>query len=365
VPLRHIAATLRTRAALGLRPVTAPVMVFVPIGIAIGPRGVGLLPAEALPHLDVVIALALATLGVFIGIAAGGEGRAARRLLAASTLEASVTIAIVTLTVSLLVETWGMSLALPPWLIGLALGISASASAAPYVPGGENGARRIAARVADLDDVLPIVVGGAVIVLASGSPQPLGRQVAITIALGLGVGATGLLLLEHSEGRAERGVFVLGMMALLGGSASYLGLSPLLTGLAAGWLWAVAPGGSDRVVADELLKVQHPLVVLVLLAAGAHVQPTIIGVWLFAPYVVFRIAGKLVGGWVASRLAPAIAPSTLGAYLLTPGVIGIAFALNIEQVSPSVADAMVFSVASGAIACELLALAVTPAPRPA
>jgi hypothetical protein len=113
------------------------------------------------------------------------------------------------------------------------------------------------------------------------------------------------------------------------------------------------------------LKVQHPLVVLVLLAAGAHVQPTIIGVWLFAPYVVFRIAGKLVGGWAASRLAPAIAPSTLGAYLLTPGVIGIAFALNIEQVSPSVADAMVFSVASGAIACELLALAVTPAPRPA
>jgi hypothetical protein len=30
-----------------------------------------------------------------------------------------------------------------------------------------------------------------------------------------------------------------------------------------------------------------------------------------------------------------------------------------------VADAIVFSVAAGAIACELLALVVTPAPRPA
>jgi hypothetical protein len=340
-------------------------MVFVPIGIAIGPRGAGLLPADALPHLDVVIALALATLGVFIGIAAGREGRAARQLFVASTLEASVTIAVVTLALAVLVEIWRVPLPLPPWLVGLALGISASASAAPYVAGAEDGARRIAARVADLDDVLPILIGGAVIVLASGSALPLGRQVTITIALGLGVGATGLLLLEHSEGRAERGVFVLGLMALLGGSASYLGLSPLLTGLAAGWLWAVARGGSDRVVADELLKVQHPLVVLLLLAAGAHLQPTLVGVWLFAPYVVFRIAGKLAGGWAASRLAPAIAPSTLGAYLITPGVIGIAFALNIELVAPAVADAIVFSVAAGAIACELLALAVTPAPRPA
>ncbi len=363
--MRSLAAILRTRAALGLRPVTAPVMVFVPIGVAIGPRGLGLLPAEALPHLDVVIALALATLGGFIGIAAGREGRAARRLFAASTLEASVTIAIVTLAVTLLSAIWRVPLPLPPWLVALALGISASASAAPHVTAGENGARRTAARVADLDDVLPILLGGAVVVLASGSAEPLGRQVAITIGLGLGIGATGLLLLERSEGRAERGVFVLGMIALLGGSASYLGLSPLVTGLAAGWLWAVAPGGADRVVADELLKVQHPLVVLLLVAAGAHLQPTLVGVWLFAPYVIFRVAGKLVGGWAASRLAPAIAPSALGAYLITPGVIGIAFALNIEQVSPAVADAIVFSVAAGAIACELIALAVTPAPRPA
>jgi hypothetical protein len=365
VALRGIAAVLRTRAALGLRPVTAPVMVFVPVGVVAGPLGLGLLPAEALPHLDVVIAIALAALGVFIGIAAGRERRSASRLFAASTLEASVTIATVTIALAFLFGVWRLPLPLPPWLVALALGISASASAAPHVAAGENGARRIAARVADLDDVLPIVIGGAVIVLAAGAKEAVGSLVGITIALGAGVGATGLLLLERSEGRAERGVFVLGLIALLGGSASYLGLSPLLTGLAAGWLWAAAPGGADGVVADELLKVQHPLVVLLLVAAGAHVEPTLVGLWLFAPYVLFRIAGKLLGGWAAARLAPEIAPSALGAYLITPGVIGIAFALNVEQVSPQVADAVVFSVAAGAIACEVVALVVTPAPRTA
>jgi hypothetical protein len=46
------------------------------------------------------------------------------------------------------------------------------------------------------------------------------------------------------------------------------------------------------------------------------------------------MAGKLVGGWLASRMAPGVAPSDLGAYLIPPGVIGVAFALNLQQVAP-------------------------------
>ena len=86
------------------------------------------------------------------------------------------------------------------------------------------------------------------------------------------------------------------------------------------------------------------------------------GIWLFAPYVVFRTTGKLAGGWLASRLAPEVAPSDLGAYLIPPGVIGIAFALNVLQVSPDHAAPIVFAVSAGAIVSELLAVVVTPAP---
>jgi len=71
MPFPNLAGTLRTHAALGLRPVTAPVMVFVPIGVVLGPQLLDVLSAEVLGHLDVVVSIALATLGVFIGIAAG------------------------------------------------------------------------------------------------------------------------------------------------------------------------------------------------------------------------------------------------------------------------------------------------------
>jgi hypothetical protein len=64
-------------------------------------------------------------------------------------------------------------------------------------------------------------------------------------------------------------------------------------------------------------------------------------------------------------VAPGIAPSDLGAYLIPPGVIGIAFALNLQQVAQEPARSLVFAVAIGAIASETLALVVTPKPRPA
>ncbi|HSC28121.1 MAG TPA: hypothetical protein VLD67_12650, partial [Vicinamibacterales bacterium] len=71
----RMAAPLRSKAALGLRPFTAPVMVFIPLGILLGPRVLGVLSEAALAHLDTVVSIVLATLGVFIGMAAGREGR--------------------------------------------------------------------------------------------------------------------------------------------------------------------------------------------------------------------------------------------------------------------------------------------------
>ena len=359
---RHVAWNLRRRAALGLRPVTAPVIVFVPLGFVLGPRGAGVISIEALAHLDVVVTIALATLGVFIGLAAGQETRRSQRLFAASTVEAAITIAIVAGAALVLLPRWNVPLAFPPALVALALGICAAASAAPAVDRGGDPAREVAARVADLDDVLPIVLGGIVIAMAMSPPAAIART-ALTILLGMAVALSGWLLFERRQDEAERGLFVLGSLALLGGTAAYLDLSPILTGLCAGWLWVLSPGRTDAVVARELHKVQHPLVVLLLITAGAGLQPSIVGVWLLAPYVAFRLAGKLVGGWAASRIAAGIAPSDLGAHLIPPGVIGVAFALNIGQVAAAAAQPLIFAVAVGAIAAEILALALTPAPR--
>ncbi|HJR61487.1 MAG TPA: hypothetical protein VJ813_18915 [Vicinamibacterales bacterium] len=359
----RLTSSFRTRAALGLRPVTAPVTVFLPLGIVLGPWGANFISLTALGHLDVVISIVLATLGVFIGIAAGTQRGAVGRLLTASTVEAAVTILAVAGAVYALMHAWDMPSPIPYVLVALVLGLCASASAAPSVDEGDNRARRVAARVADLDDVLPIVVGGVVLAMIGEAGTPALAALALSIGLGVAIAFSGWLLFERTAG-AERDVFVLGTLALLGGSAAYLEMSPLLAGLAGGWLWARAPGQTEQVVATHLRKVQHPLVVLLLITAGASLQATTAGIWLFAPYLVFRTAGKLAGGWMASRLASEVAPSDLGAYLIPPGVIGIAFALNVLQVAPEAGGPIVFAVSAGAIVSELLAVIVTPGPNP-
>jgi hypothetical protein len=357
--LGRLVGPFRTRAALGLRPVTAPVVLYIPMGFVLGPAGVGLISVRVLGHLDVVISIALATLGLFIGIAAATEGGARKRLLLASTAEAAVTMFAVAGAILVLLDVWAIPLLLSPAVVALALAASAAASAAPSVAIGDERARRIAARVADLDDVLPILAGAIIVATLGTGGIPAALNVLAAVGIGLAVAAGGWLLFEQSTG-AERGVFVLGTIALLGGCAAYIEASPVLAGMVAGWFWALTSGQTDRVVAHELRKVQHPLVLLLLIATGAGLSPSTAGIWLFAPYVVFRVAGKLVGGWAASRIAPEVAPSDLGAYLIPPGVIGIALALNLQQVAPGAADVVVFAVAIGAVASELLAVIVTP-----
>lgn len=362
--LSRLTALLRTRAALGLRPVTAPVMVFIPLGVVLGPSAGNIIGQGTLGHLDVVISVVLATLGVFIGIATGTQRGSVGRLMTASTVEALITILTVGGATYVLLDVWQMPSSMTYAMVALTLGLCASASAAPSVEEGDDPARRVAARVADLDDVLPILLGGAALSLIGSGDRALVLDVGLSIGIGLAIAASGWLLFELSEG-AERDVFVLGTLALLGGAAAFLEISPLLAGMAAGWLWALAPGQTERVVATHLRKVQHPLVVILLITAGASLQPSLAGIWLFAPYVMFRTVGKLAGGWMASRLAPGIAPSDLGAYLIPPGVIGIAFALNVLQVARADALPLVFAVSAGAVVSELLALIVTPVPRSA
>jgi hypothetical protein len=213
--------------------------------------------------------------------------------------------------------------------------------------------------VADLDDPLPLVLGACLLALVA-APGPAGAVglLAATIAAGLGVGVAGALLFSAAESPAERGVFVLGAVVLLGGSAAYIGQSALFSGMVAGLFWRLAAPRARRVVRDDLRPIQHPLVVMLLLVAGASVVPSRAALWLVAPLVLFRLVGKLLGGWIAARLAPGNAhPADLGAYLIPPGVIGIGFALSFYQFVPSpTGAAVVTATALASLVAEVLAL---------
>lgn len=359
--VERVARRLRTRAAFGLAPVLAPAMFFVPLGYLLGPPGLNLVPAQAVEHLDPVISVGLAALGVFVGLALGRRPRWDARVFAAASVEALVTIVVVLAATLVLLRSWEMPIAVPTIAIALALGVSASASSA--VSGGRPGTpHALASRIADLDDVLPMAIGAWAIALVAhdGFWNTLGL-VTLTAILGLTIGVIGWLLIERAHNAAERGVFVVGSLALAGGASAYLSLSPLLAGLAAGIFWNFTPGRADAIVRQDLQRFQHPLVVLMLLAAGASLQFSLAALWLFAPFVVFRLAGKLAGGWIASRLTPGLAPADLGAYLIAPGLLGIGFALNAHQyLPPAEGVAVLTAVVIGTLASEAVAWLVAP-----
>jgi hypothetical protein len=351
----------RSRSALGLAPSVTPAVIFIPVGFLLGPRALGVLSEPMFDWLHAAVAVALAVLGVLVGIAVGRWVRVGRRLLIAASLQGLITFLVVAAAVAVAVGLTGDASDAPFISLALTLGVCAAVSSATSADPVSNPAGAEASRVADLDDVLPIVVATIALALLPTVP---GRGVWLTLAApvvaGLAVGVVGWLLFERAESGAERVVFVLGALALAGGAAAYAHVSPLTVGLIAGWLWSATPGRADEIIYDDLRKVQHPLVVLLLVTAGVFWVPLATSIWLVGPYVLFRLAGKVIGAWAAAPIA-GVRPSLLAAYLVPSGVLAVAFGLNFMQILPApVCERVLATVVAGTITFELLGLVVVP-----
>ena len=350
----------RRSVALGLSPAIVPVSAWLLLGFALGPTALGILSTDVLAHLDAVVSIALGTLGVFVGLALVPQARGAATLLAAAAVESGLSVAVVFAAAMFLLAAQHVPLSSPIALVAISLAAAAgaSASATSVDVAGE---RDHAMRVADLDDVLPIVVAAAAAGLADGPMAHWFTAVTTAAAIGLTCGTIGLLLFEQTTSDAERAVFVIGVLSLIGGACAYAGCSPLLAGLCAGVFWRNMPGRADAIVFGDLRRFQHPLVVLLVVVAGAQTILGPLSLFLFAIFVVFRLSGKVIGGGAAARLLPALAGEVLGAYLVSPGVMGIAIALNFQQLAPSDGRAVVSAVAAGTVVFEILSAVVAPA----
>jgi hypothetical protein len=360
--LRAVDLLLRTRAALGLEPLAAPALLFVPLGVVLGPHVFGLVTPSLVGHLEPVIAVALATLGVFVGTALDVRSRVTRRLFVAASLESLITMAVLGCATIFLMHRWAMSTDAGTGLVAWMLASAAAVSAAS-VPGDAAGpVERMATRVADLDDAGAVIVGACVVAaIASESPVDALGSVLLTVLVGLLAGFAGWLLFEHARSDAERGVFVLGSLALLGGAAHYIHCSPLLAGMVAGLAWTLLPGRADHLARADVIRFQRPLVLLLLISAGALIHITALAIWLLAPFVVFRLTGKVIGAWVAARVLP-IGTADLAAYLVPPGLLGIALGINFLLVSATpTAAAVATAVALGTLISEALAVVALPA----
>lgn len=320
---------------------SAPSLTFILIGVALGPYATGILRPDLLLRMDVVVSVALAALGVFIGLGlASFRMRGQAPLLLAALVEVALTFLVVSVALYLLLTRWAMPLSTGPWLFASVLGICASASAAVHAPGKGTAGR--VGRLVDLDDAPLVALATLAVGVAGGAP--LLQGVVIAVVAGLGVGLAGWLLFERAQGEAERGVFVAGAIALLGGVGAYGGTSPLLCGAVAAIVWKRASGGADRIIRADLGKLQHPLVALLLIVAGASVRFDLALAWVAIPLVLLRLTGKLIASTVAARLC-VVPPGLLATVLLPPGVLGVAIALNVQQVL-GVGDTLLLSAAT-------------------
>ena len=242
--------------------------------------------------------VALAALGVLVGLGVGDRRADERRLLAAACSAVGGDHARGLGRESRCSRSPRCRSVVPPsWTLVLAAGICAATSLTlpisnPLEP------RPPATRVIELGVLLPIVAGG----LRAGV-APRGFAAGRRRAGGAGLRhhrsrwpPPAWLLLTRASSETDERVFAISALLLVGGVADALSLSALFGGLVAGVFWRYAGGSPRETIRRDVLFVQHPLLVLVLLVAGARAELSPAALALGAGYVALRVAGKLAGG---------------------------------------------------------------------
>jgi len=315
----------RIQLARGLAPTPRPWLLLLLTGVAFGPFGLGILSENVLNVLDPAVAAALATLGAFVGMEIDVRHLRGNSSVAAGSLGAFVTL----LTVAagmLAVSALSDSAVAMPWLLAGLLGLCAASSATPSRPPTTD-----TTDIGGAEDLLPIVLGlPALAIMRSQTPTETATLTFGFALVAIAVAVACWLLVSRTSSVTEERVFAIGGLLLLGGAAAYLSLSSLFAGFTAGVLWrAAGPAVRDRIVQD-LGYLQRPVVGLLLLVAGARLHVSVALIGFIAFYALFRIAGKLTGSLLARRLIGG--DELTDSSPLSPGIIGVALALNVVQV---------------------------------
>ena len=339
-----------------------PVVLILLLGAVLGPGGLALLTPPVLAVIDPVLPVAVAALGILAGLEFSRPAAPNRwSLLRKASIESALTLVLVSIGIWLVMPA-STDVDMPDaWLVAIVAGLCASMSAT--LPDADPDRLRPAAiRMRDFDAFLPAAIGALVLAFLHSQSvlATLGLTIQATI-LALMISAAAWLLLADSSPSTEQRVFSIAALLLVGGIADYLSLSALAGGLLAGLFWGYVGGVARDSIERDVRYLRHPLVVLMLLAAGAKLTFSGWILLLAVAYVLVRVAGKLLGGWLARRVPGVAIPDTVGATLLPPGVFGIAFALDATSMMPSSANAVLAATVLGSIGCQLLAALWRPA----
>ena len=330
---------------------------FLILGVLLGGQGFGILGESTLSLLDPVVPVALAIVGVLVAFEVGATPWIRSRVVTAASMQGIIA--------GFVVAAGMLALAplliddpLQPWMLALALGVCASTSS--VWANGDALTRSSAAQVLDVDAVLPIIIGGLVIaaVEQQGAVETI-LNTAQVLGIALTVATAGWLLLTRTGSDTEQRVFSAATLLLLGGVADYLGVSALMAGLVAGAFWHATGGAARESIRRDLTHLQHPLVALILVVAGARTEITSDIIALAVAYVLLRAIGKLAGSIATVVVDPALSRDA-APHVLSPGILGVAFALNMARAVGTDAIVLLSVVVLGTIGAQLLAGATPP-----
>jgi Kef-type K+ transport system membrane component KefB len=331
-------------------------------GIAIGPAGLNLLPSDSERWFPLFTNIALVMVGFLIG---GALTRSSLERLGRAVSIVSVCIALTTL----IVVAVGLGAVGIPLEVALLLAAIATATDPVAITDvvRESRARgpysRLLLGVVILDDAWGLII--LILVLAV---VQAGQGASVEILLtGLweiaGAALLGTLLgvpMAYMTGRLARGepllVEALGMVLLCAGLAMWLDVSVLLSAMVMGAV-VTNLARHHRRPFHAIEGIEWPFIILFFVLAGAAMDAD--SLWLAGPtliaYLVLRVLGRVLGGWVGGRLADIdpLPRRWLGIGLVPQAGVALGMALLASQRVPSLAEIIIPVVVASTVIFEI------------
>lgn len=330
------------------------------LGLLLGPRGTGLLGADALDGLKPFFTLALGWMGASVGFRFWLPvlTRTPGMLYRLAFVESLLTVVLVGGAGWWLLIRAGLdpfAAALPAAILS-AVAVSSSLQGA-RIAAKSLGRRNLAVRqlevAATIDALIAIVIVTIGLALhhlpvnvAPRGPTPTEW---IVIAMGIGLVGGWLFHLFLGDERSPDRLFiaVAGAVVLTTGAANYIGMSALLPGFLLGFILVNTTRQRD-LVGELLGKVDRPLYFLMLVCAGALWAPAATDVFLpVLAFLALRLLGKVGGAWLGSWTNGALDAfgPRWGLALVGQGGLAIAIALDYSISPAAVLPNLVFTAA--------------------
>ena len=142
--------------------------------------------------------------------------------------------------------------------------------------------------------VLAVLGGLAMAAVRGSSPLELVFMAVGLAGVAIVVAYAGWLLVGQADSDGAQQVFVIGSLLLLGGGAAYASLSAVFAGLLAGIVWSSGGELARTRIVQHLDYFQHPLVVVMLLVAGASITFSIEALAVLVIVAAFHAVGRPV-----------------------------------------------------------------------